>query len=333
MTKKTNYYVDMKERYEVFKQEIPKDLMPHICDVANVQLAYRKLRQSKGGMAKGQDGTNIETLDYYTPQELSTIVRDRITQKVIDPVRRIYIDKGNGKMRPIGIGSVWDRLTQMCIKLVIEPIAEQRFVPCSYGFREQVTAHQAIARVKDYSNRGWKYIVNIDLENYFGTLDPNIMYRELYKMNVRDQKILNYIFRLIKSGYFEKEVYYDEKTGVPQGSILGPLLSNVYLHSTDVWIREQFEEWHDKSVEKFHDKKKSYAFSKTNLKRGVLVRYADDMLIICKTEEEAQRWYYALEKRLTQHLKLKVNKEKSSVVNLEHNELTYLGYTFYYDKV
>ena len=107
----------------------------------------------------------------------------------------------------------------MCIKLVIEPIAEQKLVSSSYGFREQVTQHQALAKIMFYNKMGWHYIVNIDMENYFGALDANIMYRELYSIGIRDQKVLNYIFRLVKSGYIEQDIYYDELTDVPQGGL------------------------------------------------------------------------------------------------------------------
>ena len=138
----------MKERFESLKEEIPKNLIPMICDVANIQLAYRKLRESSGKTAKGVDGTNIDTLEGYSPLELSSIVQERIENKIIYPSRRVYIPKSNGKLRPLGISSIWDKLTQMCIKLVLEPIAVQKFVPSSFGFREQVMAHQAIAKVK-----------------------------------------------------------------------------------------------------------------------------------------------------------------------------------------
>ena len=328
----------MKKRFEDYQENIPIDLLSECTTTENVNLAFKKLSESPGRFAFGPDGTSINTINdmNISAPELSKIVKDRIVNKIITPVRRTYIPKSTGKKRPIGIGSIWDKLTQMCIKLVLEPIFENQFVPSSYGFREQVSTHNALAKVKDYTQgaKGHHFIVNIDLEDYFGSLDPKIMRRELYAGGIKDNRILNYIYRLIHCGYIEDEVLYYTEKGVPQGSILGPLLSNIYLHRTDVWVREQYEEWHDKSLLKFRPgRNKSQNFKKTRLKKGVHVRYADDMLILCPSKNEAERWYYALSNKLEKGLKVKVNHEKSSIINLSNGEkFIYLGYEFYYNK-
>ncbi|MFI3228378.1 MAG: reverse transcriptase domain-containing protein [Clostridia bacterium] len=325
-----NYYVDMKQRFIDFKENKynMRLLHPMVYESNNVALAIRQLSKSKGRMAKGQDGTSYKTLENYSIDELSEIVKDRLLNKKMDYVKRTYIPKSNGKMRPLGICSIWDKLVEKCIQLVIEPYCETKFVSSSFGFREQVSTHNALAKVKNQC-KTMPFVLSVDLENYFGTINADIAYREMWYIGIKDQIILNYIFRYIKKGYYENSIKVEEPLGTAQGSILGPVISNIYLHRFDVWLREQSDDWHDKNISKFHNNHRRRNMRLTNLKIGIHVRYADDILVLCDNIEDAQKFEYSIRKYLTQTMKLKVNSDKTKIYDLRKETMKYLGYVFY----
>lgn len=305
-------------------------LHPMVYDVNNVALAVRQLSKAKGRMAKGQDGTNYQTLEDYSVAELAEIVQDRLFNKKMDYARRIYIPKGkSGKKRPLGICSVWDKLVEKCIQLVLDPYCETKFVDSSFGFREQVSEHNALAKVK-LQCQTMPYALSIDLADYFGTIDADITYREMWHIGIKDQVILNYIYRFIKKGYYEDSCKVEDPLGAPQGSVLGPLISNLYLHRFDVWLRDQGDDWHDKTVRKFSESTaKRGNMGRTNLKIGIHVRYADDILVLCKDKDDAERFRFSIAKYLTKNMKLKINEEKTHIYDLTKEKMKYLGYEFF----
>lgn len=323
--------MDMEKRFEDFRQGRinMRQLHPMVYADNNVALAVRQLSQSAGRMAKGPDGSNYQTLEAYSVVELAAIVKERLLNKRMDYVRRTYIPKSNGKLRPLGICTIWDKLVEKCIQLVIEPHCETKFVPSSFGFRPLASTHNALARVKNQCQT-MPYVLSIDMQNYFGTIDPDIAYREMWHIGIRDQVILNYIYRFIKKGYFEDSCKVEDPRGTPQGSILGPLISNIYLHRFDVWLKDQGDEWHDKSCKPFQSHgNRRVNMRNSGLKIGIHVRYADDILVLCNSREDAERFRYSVTNYLTKNMRLEINETKTRIYDLTKERMKYLGYDFF----
>ena len=276
-------------------------LMEKILDRGNMNEAFKRVKKNKG--SHGIDGLTIDELQKYLrehgEQLRRAILEGRYTP---NPVRRVEIPKDDGKKRKLGIPTVVDRVIQQSITQVLSPIFEKTFSDSSFGFRPKRSCHGALKRCQEYINAGYKWTVDIDLASYFDTVNHDKLIGLIYK-EVKDIRVISLIRKYLQAGVMERGVVIKTDEGVPQGGNLSPLLSNIMLNELDKEL--------------------------TN--RGLrFVRYADDSNIYVKSRKSANRVMASITKFIEGKLKLKVNKEKSTVDRPW--KLKFLGYSFYQAK-
>ena len=269
------------------KDSAQPELLEKILYKDNLNRAYKRVKANKG--APGIDGITVDEIGAYLGDNQEAMIERIYKGKYTpDPVRRKEIPKADGGMRKLGIPTVTDRIFQQAIAQQLMPIYEARFSEGSYGYRPGRSAKDAIIKVKEYAEEGYRFAVTIDLSKYFDTLNHELLLN-LLRRNVKDERVIQWIKRYLKSGVMEDGVVVDTEEGSPQGGNLSPLLANVYLNEFD----QEFQ------------------------KRGVpFVRYADDIVVLAKSERAAKRLLETSTNYLEGKLKLTVNKEKSRVVSV-----------------
>ena len=277
-----------------------EDIITKILERDNLNLAFKNVKANKG--ASGIDELSIEETEKFIKEHKNQIVWQLYNRKYQpQPVRRVEIPKANGGVRKLGIPTVLDRVIQQAMVQVLSPIFEPYFSEYSYGFRPNRCCQMAIIKALEYFNDGYDWIVDIDLEKFFDNVPHDRLLRMVSDV-VKDGNVVSLVNKFLKAGVMIQGNYEDTVIGTPQGGPLSPLLSNVMLNKLDKELEAR------------------------NLH---FTRYADDTIILVKSEKAANRVMESITHFIEKKLGLKVNMSKTKIC--KPNDLKYLGFGFYKD--
>jgi group II intron reverse transcriptase/maturase len=274
-------------------------LYDKVCQQGVLSVAWERVRRNRG--AAGVDGETIEAIEAQGVSRFLEELRQELQAQRYRPrpVRRVFIPKPDGRQRPLGIPRVRDRVVQAAVRMVIEPLFEASFRPGSYGFRPKRGARQAIYDLRKWVTYGYDRVIDLDLKNYFDTLDHELLMR-LVARRVQDPRVLRLIRRWLRAGVMHEGHREETAVGTPQGGVISPLLANIYLHPLDVyWERE--------------------------VKATKMVRYADDLVVLCRWKPAEE--YMPRLRAFLARLRLTINEEKTRVVAAQEG-FDFLGVHF-----
>lgn len=291
----------MIEKDNINTNKPAEGMLERILSKDNMNKAYLKVKRNKGagGVDKMEIDELLEYLKTHREEILTSLLKGNYKPY---PVRRVEIPKENGKTRKLGIPTLTDRVIQQAILQVLSPIYEKKFSERSYGFRPNRGCHDALKKCQEYANQGYWYVIDMDLEKFFDTVNQSML-MEILSRTIKDNRVLSLIQKFLNAGIMDKGMFIKNEVGIPQGGPISPLLANIMLNELD----QELDKW-------------GYRF----------VRYADDILIFTKSKRAGHRQYQRVSKIIEGKLKLRINKEKTIICNL--NKIKYLGYGFYRTK-
>lgn len=283
-----------------FKENFPNrkyySLMDKIYDINTLNEAWKIVNSNKG--CAGFDKQTLKEFKSNKNVHLEKLQKQLKSGRYkAPPVLRKSIPKQSGNLRMLGIPTVKDRIVQQAVKLVIEPIFENKFLDCSYGYRPNKSAILALKQIKEYWRTRYKWVLEADITSFFDEVNHEKLI-QLVGIEISDGKLLSLINNWLKAGIVEDNKFMETTLGIPQGGVLSPLLANIYLHELDKYMI-----------------KKKYKF----------IRYADDFIVLCKTEKKVK---LALKdvKQILNSLKLKLHPDKTKITR--HDEIKFLGFKF-----
>lgn len=283
--------------------QLQTELLEAIFSSSNLEAAYRRVKANDG--AAGLDGVSLSDFTlWFRPRREGLLRRLHLGNYRPSPVRRTYIEKKNGKKRPLGIPTVFDRIVQQAVHQGLCPILDSSFSQNSHGFRPNCRGHEAVKTINHAIGEGFRWAVDIDLKSFFDKVPQARALQALRQRLDGEGPVVRLIKRYLQAGYVELGAYHDTPEGMPQGGPLSPLLSNLVLDALD------------KELEK-----RGHRF----------VRYADDFVVLVKSERAAHRVFRGLCRFIEGTLQLEVNREKSAVRPTK--ELNYLGFGFQAKKI
>ena len=292
---------DVSPEKEIDTKTVTNEILDKILSRDNMNLAFKRVKANKG--ASGIDNMTVDELLQYL-KENGTQIKEDIRNGKYNPkaVRRVEIPKADGSKRKLGIPTVVDRVIQQSVAQVLSQIYEPIFSENSYGFRPNRGCHDAILKAKEIMNDGYKWVVDLDLEKFFDTVNQDLLI-SIIRKTINEDKVVSLIRKYLQAGVLVNGVFEKTDKGTPQGGNISPILSNIMLNELD------------KELEK----------------RGLkFVRYADDCVIFTKSRKSANRVMESITKFIENKLKLKVNRTKSKVDRPW--KIKYLGFSFYQTK-
>jgi group II intron reverse transcriptase/maturase len=266
-----------------------------IANFKNLVVTFQRVKENRG--CAGVDGVTIEEFEYDLEGNLVQLGKD-ITRKTYYPLPllKILVDKGNGESRPLMIPTVRDRVGQSAVLQVIKPILEKEFEHCSFAYRKGRSVKQAVYQIKEYRDKGYTWVVDADIDAYFDSIDHDLLLEKV-KGVIEDPDILKLIEMWVKAGVWDGEAITRLTKGIPQGSVISPILANLFLDQLDEELLSQ-------------------GFK--------LVRYADDFIILCKTADKAKEALEVTDEILD---KLLLELDEADIVSFDQG-FKYLGVYF-----
>ena len=325
---RNNEYYSMQEVFDDLYAKAKKgykfrNLMPIISSEDNILLAYRNIKKNSGSMTAGTDKLDITFYKEWSEEKFVKYFQSKLQNYHPKSVRRVEIPKPNGKLRPLGIPCMDDRIIQQCIKQVLDPICESKFHNHSYGFRPNRSTAHAIARSNFLLYKSeLHYVVDIDIKGFFDNVNHAKLKKQIWNLGIQDKNLISVIGKILKS---EIQGIGIPDKGTPQGGIISPLLSNIVLNELDWWLSDQWETFYTEHYYNKPGNKYRSQRNYSNLKEFFFVRYADDFKIFCRDYATAKKMFMATKQWLQERLGLEISPDKSKITNVRKNKTEFLG--------